>query len=355
MAYLAPHFDYDVFVSYSHADPLGRGDSPLKRWTLSLIDKLERDILAIAVEFDSLHIWHDPEIDPTMHLTPELRGKVYKPCILMIIMSNRYLTSAWCKDELEWFREQIHGRANEQGRIFIIRAQPTDETAWPDFLRDARGHAMLGFQFHDSRGGEPFGWPDFTDKNEDFYRELSRVSMALKRRLREMKQRAEERSHPRLGASSVMQGSLGPRRIYLHAGRDENDLRDDLKVALEKDGFSAVTMDWGGSAKLMTMENESRTRIAMAKRCEALAFVNADHQSVIIDDFLQVCVDERERIEAARGAPLPCVVLDHSGGHLPFAPSEWGAGHIDVTQAGWQGEFRKWFNHVGNDCTELAQ
>lgn len=168
MTYLAPNFDYDVFVSYSHGDPLGQGNSPLKRWTLTLIDKLERDILALDTEFDSLQIWRDENIDRTMHLTPELRGKVCKSCILMIVMSNRYLTSTWCTDELEWFREQIQGRSNEQGRVFIVRAQPTDENVWPDFLRDARGHAMLGFQFHDSRGGQPFGWPDFADKNEDF-------------------------------------------------------------------------------------------------------------------------------------------------------------------------------------------
>jgi hypothetical protein len=30
MAYLAPHFDPDVFVSYSHGDPRGRGGSELK-------------------------------------------------------------------------------------------------------------------------------------------------------------------------------------------------------------------------------------------------------------------------------------------------------------------------------------
>jgi hypothetical protein len=31
MAYLEPHFDPDVFVSYSHGDPRGTGDAPLRR------------------------------------------------------------------------------------------------------------------------------------------------------------------------------------------------------------------------------------------------------------------------------------------------------------------------------------
>ena len=37
------------------------------------------------------------------------------------------------------------GRAGEGGRVFVIRAQKTDESLWPDFLRDARGHAHDGF------------------------------------------------------------------------------------------------------------------------------------------------------------------------------------------------------------------
>jgi hypothetical protein len=43
MAYLSPHFDYDVFVSYSHGDPRGAGESPLKTWSHALIEALIAD------------------------------------------------------------------------------------------------------------------------------------------------------------------------------------------------------------------------------------------------------------------------------------------------------------------------
>src|SRR5262249_35117756 len=113
MAYLAPHFEYDVFVSYSRGDPARMGDSPLMRWTSSLIRAVKQDTQRGDIEFDKLHIWHDEEIDPTAGLTDELRRIVKSSGILMIIMSPRYLTSAWCKDELGWFREQIRDRAND--------------------------------------------------------------------------------------------------------------------------------------------------------------------------------------------------------------------------------------------------
>ena len=86
MAYLEPYFEYDVFVSYSRGDPSRAGDSPLMRWTSSLIRELKAEIQSVDTEFDRLHVWHDEEIDPTADLTPELRDKVKSSGILMIII-----------------------------------------------------------------------------------------------------------------------------------------------------------------------------------------------------------------------------------------------------------------------------
>jgi hypothetical protein len=72
VAFLAPHFEYDVFVSYSHGIAAAQTDAPLKEWTLELIRKLENDVRALGTEFDDLHIWRDEQIDPTVHLTDEL-------------------------------------------------------------------------------------------------------------------------------------------------------------------------------------------------------------------------------------------------------------------------------------------
>lgn len=91
MAFLRPHFEYDVFASYSHGVRGGDTDAPLKDWTLELIRRLETDIRAVDAEFDDLHIWRDEQIDPTIHLSDELRGKVKSSGILMIVMSPRYL------------------------------------------------------------------------------------------------------------------------------------------------------------------------------------------------------------------------------------------------------------------------
>ena len=87
MPYLDPHFDPDVFVSYSHGDPQG-GTAPLRDWTRNLIDRLREGLHALETEFDGLDIWMDPQKDPTAQLTDELRAKANRCAVLMIVMSN---------------------------------------------------------------------------------------------------------------------------------------------------------------------------------------------------------------------------------------------------------------------------
>ncbi len=173
MSYLTPHFDPDVFVSYSHGDPQG-GRAPLRDWTRDLIDRLKDGLHSLRTEFDNLDIWMDPEIDPTAHLTDSLKKKAGACGVLVIVMSERYLKSSWCKDELEWFKEQSDGRAAEGGRVFVVRAQDTDESLWPEFLRDQRGHAMPGFSFYDPDSGDPWGFQQ-REPNDDYFKELGRA------------------------------------------------------------------------------------------------------------------------------------------------------------------------------------
>ena len=128
MSYLGPNIDPDIFVSYAHGDASDE-ESPLKAWTQALIRKLESQIRSIDPEFKELKLWIDSKLDPTALLSDELQGKVGACGLLMIVMSKWYLTSDWCRDELEWFRQQVHGRTVAGGRVFIIRAQETDTSS----------------------------------------------------------------------------------------------------------------------------------------------------------------------------------------------------------------------------------
>jgi TIR domain-containing protein len=342
MAFLSPYFEYDVFVSYSHGKTTGQPDSPLMRWSHALIRELEAEIHAVGVEFDSLHVWRDEHIDPTIHLTDELRGKVSSSGILMIIMSPRYLASTWCKDELDWFRQQVQDRSRDQGRVFVIRALPTDEAEWPEFLRDDRGHAMIGFRFHDTKDSMPYGWRETQTTSEAYIRQLWQLQVALSKRLRELRANTEYRLKAQAPATGAT--ASGPRRIYLHARAEHAPMCEDVRRVLSQDGIAPLTATIDPGRDIADWSRESRARVETAKRCDALVLVRQDGNERFVGDLLEIGVDERERIQSARGTPLPCAVLDRSGQALPIDVSPFGIEHFDIRADGWGGQFRGWLD-----------
>ena len=346
MAFLLPYFEYDVFVSYSHGVQGGEGetDAPLRDWTLELIRRLETDIRAVDTEFDDLHIWRDEQIDPTIHISDELRGKVKSSGILLIVMSPRYLTSTWCQNELEWFRQQVQDRERDQGRVFVVRVLRTDENRWPDFLRDARGHSLPGFQFHDKLDSMPFGWRGSSENREAYVRELWRLQTALTRRLRELLANAERRVKPQTAAHAGR--GVSQRRIYLHARPENASVYDEVKRDLLREGIAPFSTVADPGRDIADWMRESRARIETATHCDALALVRADGDDQFIGDLLDIGVDERERIQSARGSPLPCAVLDRSGESLPIDVSSYGIEHFDVGREGWRGQFHGWLKQA---------
>jgi len=347
MAYLAPDYEYDVFVSYSHGDPLGHGDSPLKRWTVKLVNELVSEIRAVDTEFDNLNIWLDEQIDPTAHLTDELRQKVSSSGVLLIVMSPRYLASSWCRDELEWFRAQVHDRAREQGRVFVVRALPTIESNWPDFLRDQRGHSLVGFRFHDPQSNMPFGWRDMRETNEEYVRQLWRLQTALTKRLRELNERAVERARAREQEATAPVRKGGTPRIYVHARGDQGPVRSEVQRQLTQLGIMPLSPPIETGDRLVDWTRESKARFEAARRCDALALVRADGDESFIGELLDIGVDERERIQTARGSSLPCAVFDGSGTDLPIDVSPYGIQRFDVADANWGTAFREWLDQSG--------
>ncbi|HXF89249.1 MAG TPA: toll/interleukin-1 receptor domain-containing protein [Xanthobacteraceae bacterium] len=344
MAFLSPHFEYDVFVSYSHGNPNPRAgdDLPLKTWTNELIRDLEEDSRTIDPEFRDLHIWCDEQIDPTMQLSDELRRKVTNSCVLMIVMSPWYLRSNWCRDELEWFRQQVQDRAREQGRIFVVRAMPTDEKTWPDFLCDDRGHPLVGFPFHDPQEPTPYGWRGTRENNEAYVRQLRRLQVSLTKRLRELRDLTERRAEAQSAATD--KPATGPKKVWLHARAEHRPVCEQVKQALSQDGIAPLSTIADPGRDILDWRKESRARIETAKHCDALALVRADTDERFLGDLLEIGVDERERIQSDRGKPLPCAVLDHSGEKLPIDVSPFGIERFDLKTEDWRNRFRSWLD-----------
>ena len=347
MSYLAPHFDPDVFVSYSHGAPID-GLAPLRDWSRDLVGRLKAGIRALKTEFDGLDVWMDPDIDPTAMLTDDLRAKAGRCGVLMIVMSERYLELSWCKDELEWFRAQIHDRAGPDGRVFVIRAQDTDTSQWPEFLRDDRGHAMTGFSFYDPATGEPRGFQLRDLNDEEYFRELGRLRLWLTKRLRELRVRIAMEAQARAAAVAQPASQAVHRRVYVHAPPDTEAVRAEIDTALTGEGIIPVAPVVGVGQNVADWQREAKAlRAEAAKRCDALTLLRAPDGARFIGDLLDIGVDERERIAAARGAPMPCAVFDHTGQALPFAVEDFAIKHFDLRLNDWGKRFRAWLDAAG--------
>ena len=261
----------------------------------------------------------------------------------MILMSPRYLKSTWCGDERTWFQEQIEDRAADEGRVFTVRAVPTDEGAWPDFLRDERGHAIVGFRFHSPprQPGdivEPFGWPDLINRNEPFRRELATLRTVLTRRLRELKKRVARRATaPPVSAIPERQPC-----IYLHARPEHAELRAEIDSVLRKHGECIIVLPSACNGDPVGWMEESKARITAVRYCDALALLRPSADPAFVGDLLDVGVDERERVRVARGAPLPCAVLDRSGAPLEVDVARFGIERFELGNPQWPAAFLAW-------------
>jgi TIR domain len=344
MSYLAPHFDPDVFVSYSSGDPQGVA-SPLRDWTLALIGRLNDHIRNLDTEFENLTLWIDREVDPSSHLTDETRSRASRSGVLLIVMTKRFLQSSWCREELEWFRREAQGRAAQAGRVFIIRAQQTDTNHWPDFLRDERGYAMPGFSFYDPEYGVPWGWPDGREPGADYLKQLLRLQMALIKRLRDLRERGASRVMA--PGPDVQLASARPKRIYLHAVSGSGQELAEIRSALEIEGILPLTVAGAAEASFLDWKREAAHRFDVARRCDALVLLRSKDSDRFVADLIDIGVDERERIAAARGVPMPCAVLDKTGEKLPLDVSQFGIQRFDVNEAGWRDRFHSWLDASG--------
>ena len=343
MAYLSPHFDWDVFVSYAHGVAPVDGEAPLKTWSRAFIEALKTDILNLSSKLPDLQIWDDRRIDPTAKLTNELREIVHGSGILLILISNRYLESSWCKDESSWFESQIKERSNDLARTFVVRVQATEHESWPKFLLDERGHPVIGFQFHPTPESpeddvEPFGWPDLAYRPVEFRKEFASLRTAISRRLIEIKRRAGQRN----SAVTTPSPSTADRRprIYLHGAADE-DLRLQIEGQLDRNPFQIISLPSEREETLTAWSKQSREHVGLAKKCDALVLIRDPTDEDFVVELLDIATDY-ERIIRERGSPLPWAVLDSVGQQLPSFATACGATRFDLNDPTWPDRLRAW-------------
>jgi hypothetical protein len=98
MAYV-PKFNHDVFISHAHKDEVPPGSGWISKFTDDLTGEL-RDRLGSAVE-----VFTDKRLDSDVAYRRTLRKVVEHSAVFLMVGSQSFIESDFCKEEWEWFKE----------------------------------------------------------------------------------------------------------------------------------------------------------------------------------------------------------------------------------------------------------
>jgi hypothetical protein len=251
---LVPGFDHDVFVSYAHADdlpPMGHGLE--HGWVTTLVGNLDR---MPGVTRKAISIDH--QLKPGDPFNADLRTKVERSALLLILLSQNYVDSEWCGIELDHF---IRTHADDPAKprdVFVVELRPFNDLsgAVPQNVRAIRKeliHAVFWRRPEDSASPLLVGYPTPKPDDDLYWQQISELAQAVDDRLRVLKG-----SPPRAAPyPSVLQDALtastSPSTVPPGAPKGEHpcvllaDVTDDivpqreaLKIALRGSGIAVL-------------------------------------------------------------------------------------------------------------------
>ena len=233
MPTFVPGFEHDVFVSYVHVDNRKYGQEI--GWVETLVENI-REALPQKLKRGQPDIWRDPRLSSSEPFSDAIRKAVTHSATLLVILSESYLTSEWCRRELALFLEAAEQTGGATGRIFLVRLDALDHSRWPEAF-----HGLLGQKFFEQANvdapARTLGTPLANDPEKHLYfQRLDDLSSELATKLLNMKQAAEIPA-----ASTGTQELPGPQppnnspAVFLaEATPDLDDLRDNIRRYLNQ-------------------------------------------------------------------------------------------------------------------------
>ena len=356
MAVLSPDFRHDLFVSYSHGDVDGTGNSQLKAWSKQFVLDLAEELRLSEPDFAGLEIFLDerPErgLDSTLPLSDQIQAEISSAAILTLLLSPQYVRSRWCRDELEWWLNEHLVRSD--GRIFPIRVMPVDDHEWPAALKDSRGEPLIGFFFHPKGkavgAARPFRWRGATSDADAYNTEMLRLVMHLIARVKEIhadvaRARNAVLQTQRLAAAT---GQV----LYLYARDAHRAEWDALRTLLEAQGYMVQPNEPDRGPDEAGAERRRREeRVRTLSACDALLIVAGADRAGLDADLVVIGRRDRHLAKALAERPLPCAVL--AGGTTQQADARFsamaarlGIQWIDSTRSDWLTPLRDWLLSV---------
>lgn len=174
-------YEHDVFISYATVD-----DYPAKcGWVSAFVRSLSESLASNSGSRDPDRIWWDrSNIDEEALLTEQIRTKVQKSVCMVVILSQGYSKSKWCRQERETFLAAVAGQPEADRRLFLIDIGNLDPEQRPHEFRDKRGRHFF-VQPPNTTGvadRERLGFPTPDPENKDhkaFFTQIEQLARDL--------------------------------------------------------------------------------------------------------------------------------------------------------------------------------
>lgn len=360
MSFVGGPFEHDVFITYSHGDAAGDGQSMLKHWSEGFAAELERELNANA-DADNLikvfrdqHLRPDQGLDPNMPLTEEIKSQISKSAALAILMTPQYLASTWCADERDWWQQvQQEAGLSADGRQAVARIWPTGDRAWPEDLVDSRGHELPGRWFFDRAEAEdiarPYDWPQpHRDSRDPFRSEIVRYAGNLRKHLSALKAFLEAKAEEARDVDNLT--AEAGQAIYLHGRAENGQLWQEKWSELDEAGYSVYPAEPDPvTDDRETMYRISKARVDMLSGCDALLLLGTDDIWALNADLVVVGRTDRHRAREYSNKLLPCAVVDtanlmSASDNILKSTRRLGVDWLSAADRTWTGRIGPWLS-----------
>lgn len=265
--------DYDVFVSYAHADngvPVGSsvGDG----WVTALAANLNE-----GPNVFKKRLFIDHQLKPGDEFSADLLDKVARSSLLVLLLSQNYVDSRWCGKELDHFIRTRFSGPDQPQDVFVVELFPyerlIDVPAPIQSLRKRLIHAKFWFQQRDAAEPGLAGYPSArecgAEGRDHYWKVLNELRGALDARLREGRTRSRQLAGDAAAAASASgrpprraPGSLGT--VLLADTTDDLEAqRNAVRIALQAEG--ALVVPAGDFVGLSPQEFESALTADLAR------------------------------------------------------------------------------------------
>ncbi|HND54198.1 MAG TPA: TIR domain-containing protein, partial [Pirellulaceae bacterium] len=172
----------DVFLSYATANNQ-EIISGKPGWVTQLHVQL-RKFLDEKERRGAFDLFMDSRLRGNERFDDQLTTQVVGAGVMVVVLSEAYLASTWCRRELELFGRG--GEAVREKRIFLVHYEPVPAARWP---RELEGLSESFFRFYEREEDDtvttPLGHPTLLETDRTYFKRLRELREQMYQQLRQ--------------------------------------------------------------------------------------------------------------------------------------------------------------------------